>query len=242
MSVSASEREIATFCKCACANCGEVIEYLAGDGGKVIVCPQCKERSVLPEVDKLVVMEVCGPAAPEFKKCPACGTQTQFWTRACPTCERARRRKALATRLVIAGAAAVIVVAAVIGVHFHVKAAEKKAELAATTIPAASRILFEQPRPRQPKSTNDIHPGKFYIERRRGSDLILAVGDILNDSENVHHGLRADLDILDKNGAKIGSVTDYFTEIGPHQSWHFLATVTETNAMSVRFAAIKEDQ
>jgi hypothetical protein len=62
-----------------------------------------------------------------------------------------------------------------------------------------------------------------------------------NDSDNVHTGLKATLDLLDKNGAKIGTASDYFTELGPHQTWHFLVTVPETNALSARFADIKED-
>jgi hypothetical protein len=240
--VAVSQLEITTYCKCACANCGKVIEYLASKGGQVVVCPQCEEESVLPEPEKLIVLEICGPPPPEYKKCPTCATQTQFWARLCPTCEATHRRRTLIGRIVLASLAVVAVVVAGLGANYHVKAVEAEKELAARTIPATSRILFEQPHPRLPKSPKDLLPGRFYLESRRDSDLILAVGDILNDSENVHTRLRADLDVLDKTGAKIGSVSDYLTEIGPHESWHFLATVTQTNARSVRFAALKEDQ
>jgi hypothetical protein len=234
--------EITTYCKCACATCGNVIEYLASKGGQVVVCPQCKEGSVLPEPEKLIVIETCGPPAPEFKKCPTCDTRTKFWARLCPTCEDTRRRNFLFTRAAVAGLIVVAVAVAGLGMDYHLKNVAAEKELASKTIPATQRILFEQPHPRLPKSTNDLHPGRFNLENRRGSDLFLAVGDILNDSENVHKGLRAEVDVLDKHGTKIGTVSDYFSEIGPHQSWHFLVTVTETNAMSVRFAALKEDQ
>ena len=234
--------EITTFCKCACATCGEVIEYLAEKGGQVVVCPKCKEKSVLPEPKKLVVMEKHGPATPEFKTCFACGSQMQFWSRVCPACEAARQRRIFRNRILLCVGVVVLLAVVLFALQYHSQVAEARAKVAAVTIPSGSRILFEQPRPRQPKSTNDLHPGSFILERRRGSDLVLAVGDIVNNSENVHLRLRADLDLLDKTGAKIGSISDYATQLGPHQSWHFLATVTETNAYSVRFAGLKEDQ
>ena len=240
--MSAAQLEITTYCKCACGNCGEVIEYLANHAGRTVKCPTCKDESILPEPAKLVVMQVCGPPTPEYKNCGTCGTQMQFWTLACPTCEANRKNKILMTWIAIC--ASILGAGAVAGVVvFHrVKVAEVRAREPMAIIPKESRILFEQPEARLPKSTNDLQPGRFYIEKWRGSDLMVAVGDIANVSGNLHRNLRADLDVLDRSGAKIGSVNDYFTELPPHQSWHFVATVTQTNAVSVRFVGIKEER
>lgn len=103
-------------------------------------------------------------------------------------------------------------------------------------------VMLAQPQVKQPKSTNDLRLGKFSLEQKRGSDLVLAVGDIENVSGNVYHGLKVELDLLDASGAKIGTVTDYSVELGPYAIWHFLAKVPDRKAMSVKFATIKEDQ
>ena len=79
---------------------------------------------------------------------------------------------------------------------------------------AKPQIIMEQPHPRMPKSTNDLRPGRFVLQQSRGSDLVIAVGDIENISDNTHTGMKADLDLLDKTGANIGTVSDWFHCIG----------------------------
>ncbi|MDB6016993.1 MAG: hypothetical protein JWR19_1482 [Pedosphaera sp.] len=88
----------------------------------------------------------------------------------------------------------------------------------------------------------DLKIGKFYLQRNQGSNLILAVGKVENISNNVHFGVKVDLDILDVTGAKIGMVSDVIRELKPHAPWEFLATVSNLKAASVCFASIKEDR
>ena len=96
------------------------------------------------------------------------------------------------------------------------------------------------PGPALPKSPDDLHPGKFTLEKK-ANGLVIAVGDIENVSGNVHTGLRADVDLLDKDGVKIGTVTDYVTALAAHQTWHFLTPINNANAVTIKFAHITED-
>ena len=191
------------------------------------------------------MIEVEGPPIPPFKDCPTCGRQMKFLDPWCSVCETARKRKLLGLQIVVSASMILLLCAGWLVTRHTAKTAAAQARILAksekATAPTGPRILMEQPRIKALKSTNDLRPGRFILEQRRGSDLIIAVGDIENISENVHLRLRADLDLLDKSGAKIGTVSDYFTELGPHQNWHFNATVTQTNALSLRFAGIKED-
>lgn len=230
--------EITTYFKCSCANCGQIIEYLAREAGKIVECPKCKEKSQLPEPEKLLMLGVEGPPLPKSKNCPLCGVEMKFLDTDCSNCEALRKKKLLRVCGLVS-AATIVVLGAVLVCVRHSKPQEMKA---ASDPVKPSIMILEQPQVSHPKSINDLKPGRFYLEQRRGSDLVMAVGDIENTSENIHSGLSVDVDLLDVSGAKIGTVTDYSVQLGPHQTWHFLVTVTNPKAKSVKIAAIKESQ
>ena len=231
--------EIPTILKCACAHCGEIIEFFASRAGQTVQCPQCREKSQLPEPEKLAMVEVQGPPLPTTKLCPVCGAEMKFLEKHCVHCEALRRRQILRFRLT--GAAALIVVAG--GISYALLRGHE-ASHAVATIAVAKPVVSVLPQPvvTRPKSINDLKPGQFTLEQGRGSDLVMAVGDILNDSGNAHYALRADVELLDENGTKIGTATDYSAQLGPNQTWHFVAQVKDANVKSVRFASIKEGQ
>ena len=101
-------------CKCACAGCGEVIEYFSNRAGKVVKCSKCGEESRLPEPEKLGLLKPSGPPTPEFKTCVVCGTQLPFFNFGCPVCEKASKQKTLRTRIMIAVSTVVVLVAGVL--------------------------------------------------------------------------------------------------------------------------------
>ena len=101
-------------------------------------------------------------------------------------------------------------------------------------------MFIAEPTVRMPRSTNDLRASGLALVRNRGETDAIAICDILNDSESIHSHLRADLDLLDKNGAKIGTVSDYFVNLGAHQTWHFVAAVNNTNAVNVKVRNIKD--
>jgi hypothetical protein len=230
--------EIPTFLKCSCGHCGHIIEYLASEAGGVVVCPQCAEKSQLPEVAKLLMVEVEGPPLPVTKNCPKCGAEMKFFDSTCVNCDRIHKQN---LRRILSFVAALLVILPVVAWlwvrHSRQAAADTEAQPE-----KHGTMLIEQPQVKQPKSINDLQPGKFSLEQKRDSDLLMAVGDINNVSENVHHGLKVDVDLLDATGAKIGTITDYSAELGPHQAWHFVARVTDPKVKGVKFASIKEDQ
>lgn len=232
--------EITTFFKCSCGHCGQIIEYMAREAGKIVTCPQCKEKSQLPEADTLQMLGLQGPPIPDTKNCPACGREMQFLAAACSNCQGLRKKKLRHVGSLVAIAIVVLPVVVWLCLR-HSKPAEASTETATNSAKAGTMVI-EQPRVKQPKSINDLKPGRFSLEQKRGSDFVMAVGDIENISENVHHGLKVDLDLLDATGAKIGAITDYSTQLGPHQSWHIVGQVTNPKVTSVKFATIKEDQ
>jgi hypothetical protein len=224
--------EITTFYKCSCADCGQIMEYQARDAGKTVECPKCKEKSQLPETEKLLMLGVEGPPLPTTKNCPACGIRMKFLEPDCSNCKKLRKKKLL-------GMVSAMVVVMFGAVWLFARHSKPKA---GTNTVKSGTIMLAQPQVKQAKSANDLRPGRFSLEQRRGSDLVLAVGDIENVSENVYHGVTAVLDLLDASGAQIGTVTDTSVELGPHEIWHFLAKVTDPKVTSVKFASIKENQ
>jgi hypothetical protein len=98
-----------------------------------------------------------------------------------------------------------------------------------------------QPVFRAPKSLDDLRIGAFFVSRTRGSDLSIAVGDIVNSSENLHQRVKVELDLLDAHGMKIGTANDFVTELDPGQTWHVVARISDPKAMSVRVGKIEEE-
>ncbi|HZV33594.1 MAG TPA: FxLYD domain-containing protein [Verrucomicrobiae bacterium] len=227
--------ELSVEYKCACANCGHVIEYRDSEAGKTVQCPKCGEKSQLPEPEKLGLLEMKGPPVPQFKNCEVCGSQMKFLDFFCPVCEARRKRGILFKRIGIAASAVFLAIAGA-------TAYEKFKPKPVVPPPPPAHMFIATAVPMAPRSTNDLQASHFILEKAHGDSFSTAVGDIKNISQNVHHRIRAEVDLLDKNGVKIGSVSDYFVDLGANQSWHFVANVNDTNAMSVRFAGIKEDE
>ena len=77
----------------------------------------------------------------------------------------------------------------------------------------------------------------------RGSRWInlFAVGTVKNTSERQRFGLRVELDVLDIDGMKIGTASDYLAILEPKKNWRFKALLLEKNAMSAKLTSITED-
>ncbi len=229
--------EITTYFKCSCGNCGQIIEYLASNAGKPVECPQCKEKSLLPEPEKLLMLGIEGPPLPTTRNCPACGVVMKFLDTDCAKCESLRKKKLRQVWSLVSASVVLLV-----GIAWVCMGRSKPKETqTATNSVKSGKVMLEQPLVSHSKSINDLKPGRFSLEQRRGSDLVMAVGDIENASQNVFHGLTVAVDLLDASGAKIGTATDYSVELGPRETWHFLAKVTNPKVASVKFATIKED-
>ncbi len=70
--------------------------------------------------------------------------------------------------------------------------------------------------------------------------MIYAVGTVRNTSDHQRFGVKVELDILDAQGNKLGTATDYTQVMEPGKEWKFRALVTDRKATAAKLAAIKE--
>jgi hypothetical protein len=97
-------------------------------------------------------------------------------------------------------------------------------------------------RVKTPKSLSDLRIGDFVLNpRRSGGDLLIISGDIENVSENLHRGIRVELDLLDAQGLKVSTARQFMTELAPRAIWHVLAPTSNARVVSARLTGIKED-
>lgn len=220
--------------KCACGTCGGIIEYLPQMAGQIIECPACKEKSRLPGRSPFEVTahEEPPPVAPP-RLCPVCGANMAPFGSTCETCAGKRRRN---LKLIVGVASAMVVLSIgwLILRQFYTPKKQQQ------QLPPAGHMVLQQPRVKTPKSMKDFKISAFGLESKRGSDLVLAAGDIKNISANLYLHMKADADLLDARGVKIGTVSDEINELRPDMTWHFLVTVKNARAKSVRFASLKE--
>ncbi|EEF62705.1 FxLYD domain-containing protein [Pedosphaera parvula] len=220
--------------KCACENCGQTIQYTPNEAGQIIRCPRCNQESRLPGTPKELKVLEPRPLPPKaLKKCRICYAEIDPETNKCPECSERRKQRRIKN--------VIFLIIVVFGLCILGAVARTVWQKRNTPPPPPAGPLL-QPEVRLPKSINDLKIGNFYIEQKRGSDFRTAVGTVENASLNVHFGIRVDLDLLDAQGTKVGSLNDVVKELGSHESWRFVAQVNDTNAVTVKVVSIKENQ
>jgi hypothetical protein len=222
-----------TELKCACSSCGQVIEYPPEAAGQIVECPKCREKSRLPESSPstLTKEESPQPTTPP-RLCPVCDAPMAPYGSTCENCEILRRRK---LNLIIGVVSAIVVLA--VGWLFLKKFYSTRQ---APPVSPPAHAILQQPRVKTPKSMKDFKISTFWLESKRGSDVVVAAGDIQNTSANLYLHLKANVDLLDAKGVKIGAVTDEINELLPDKTWRFIATVKDHRAKTARFAGVKE--
>jgi predicted nucleic acid-binding Zn ribbon protein len=203
--------------------------------GSVVQCAHCGEKSQLPEPQAFEVEDGDEAEAKAPARCLVCGVRVKVGETVCDTCQSARKNKQLRAWIAWSVVGVTVIGVGAFGAWKWVQSRRQPADLPVKT-------LLAQPPPMFPKSIANLRPGRFSLEKRRGSDLLVAVGDIENISQNAHSHIRADVEVFDKSNTKIGVVSDYSVILGAYQTWHFIAQVPQTNAFSVRFAGLKEDE
>lgn len=237
-SLTAQTPEIPLFLKCTCAHCGHVIEYFSLKASEIIECPKCREKSRLPEHKKMSMIEAHGPPVPTMKICSVCGATRRFLEDECGSCEARQRSKAL----VIWTVTSLLAVLVVGGVWYAIHRYNARVQTQLAVEWASQPSILPQPVVAHPKSLSDLQPQKFWLQQERGSDFVMAVGDVLNDSENTHYRVRLELELVDATGATVGTVRDDSAVLGPRQSWHVAIPVKNPKAKNVKLRNIKEDQ
>jgi hypothetical protein len=226
----------------SCIACGQTFGCPPDAAGRIVECPGCAEKNQLPPPGSGPdSVETCSPDEldqPPQVPCPICRAPLNPIDNTCPACE-IRHQKKLRT-LVWASVSAVglFVIVSILSVacgwfHPFARSTSDNTNISTNTV-------LPHPTVHRPKSLEDLKVGSFVLEKPGSDNLRFAVGDIENVSENLHLGVKVDLDVLNGHGAKIGILTHTITELRAHFIWHLLVSTSDTNAASVRFAGISE--
>jgi len=208
--------------KCPCAHCGGNIEFPPHGEGVSIVCPHCRQQTVLNSTV---------PRQPLSEAAVSATTEPEFPppSPALP----ASRRWILALLIAFIGAGA-------IGWFVWQKSqpADVSSVSGATNQPAQPAVTAQSV---APKSIDDLKADQPVLERTQGSGLIYVVGTVRNESDHQRFGVKVELELLNAGGQKAGVAQDYVRVIEPRQSWRFRALVLESNATSAKVASIQEE-
>jgi len=91
--------------------------------------------------------------------------------------------------------------------------------------------------------TNDLlQAGPVALQKTAGSALVYAVGTVKNNSDRRRFGVKIELDLLDAQGNKIGTTSDYIAVLEPHQDWQFRALLTQPKAVQATVKKIEEQK
>ena len=167
-------------------------------------------------------------------ECPHCGQQTELLLAVPPEEEAPIRKKAIVFTVV----AVLILVGGLIAANIALKRAKRlQAGRPATPVESAKPAASADPFVAQ-----GFRVSAVTLEPGPGSSLVYAVGTIQNLADRQRFGVKVELELLDAEGNKAGSASDYQKVIEPNAEWKFRALVTDKRAKTVKVAAIQEAQ
>jgi hypothetical protein len=91
-----------------------------------------------------------------------------------------------------------------------------------------------------PDPWHGLKAGSVTLEKQGDGRMIYAVGTVRNTSDHQRFGVKVELDVLDLQGEKLGSATDYTQVMEPGKEWKFKALVTDKKAATAKLIDIKE--
>jgi hypothetical protein len=71
--------------------------------------------------------------------------------------------------------------------------------------------------------------------------MVHAVGIVRNLTARQRFGVRIELELLDDNHRRVGTVADYHSVVEPHAEWQFHTLIAEKRAVAARILGIKEE-
>lgn len=89
---------------------------------------------------------------------------------------------------------------------------------------------------------HEFQIGPISLKKAENGGLVHAVGTVKNDTDRQRFGVKITLDLLNAEGAKIGSASDYLAILEPHQDWQFKALLTEPKAVAAKLTNIEEQK
>jgi hypothetical protein len=203
-----------SYSKCLCQHCGGHIEFPTEGSGQTIACPHCQWNTTL--------------------------TISQA-----PRIEVGVGAKAQKRIFLIFGLAAALVAAAGIAVLHSLKPETDRTQSTAQNGAAVTAPVAAMPAPPSkplppPDPWHGLQAGKVSLEKAGDGRLIHAIGTLRNASTRQRFGVKVELDVLDEDGERLGSATDYAQVIEPGKEWKFKALVTERKAAAAKLVNITE--
>lgn len=166
-------------------------------------------------------------------ECPHCGAQTELAPSG--TSSGTSRSKVG----IITGSILVILalVATAMALYFFKvrKASDRASTPVVTTVTNAAVEKYSL-------ELNEFQIGPISLKKAENGGLVHAVVRVKNDTGRQRFGVKITLDLLDAEGAKIGSASDYLAIMEPHQDWQFKALLTEPKAVAAQLANIEEQK
>lgn len=201
------------YLKCDCSRCGGRIEFPPDGVGTTVACPHCGLE-----------------------------TELTIETDSTDSDDSARGKKWIVAGIVIL----VIGVVGSIGALVIATNLSKKTKLLSSqNTPvarnAAAKSATPKPAAEPSEVINNFAAFPATIEKKRNSSLIYAVGTLRNETDKQRFGVSVEVDLLDRDGTKIGTAKDYKDLIEPHAEWKFRAPVLVANGVtSARVSAVHE--
>jgi hypothetical protein len=171
--------------------------------------------------------------------CPHCGKQTELLLappKDEPTIPRATIIYTIIAVFILGAGLAGAVVALKMAER---KIAHKKVDVR-TELPIPSTNATADPASPVVQAGFGISP--VTLEKIKGSSLVYAVGTLTNTVDRQRFGVRAQFDLLDENGIKVGDAKDYQQVIEPHGEWKFRALVVAAKVASAKIASVTEEK
>ncbi len=167
-------------------------------------------------------------------RCPHCGEKTQLTGPSSVPKKKSKSYLSIVI-LVIIGIAAMT-----FNIVRWVRRSHSSPAPQATTQTPAKPATAQKPAP-EPDLWKGFKPGPVSIDKSGKSRLVYAVVAVKNDTDKQRFGVKVTLDILDGQGEKLGTTSDYTQFIDAHKEWTFKALVAYPKATAAKVTAITEE-
>jgi hypothetical protein len=162
--------------------------------------------------------------------CPLCGQPTELNLPAPP-----RERSPVPVKAIIFVTLAVLILGAgMVGINQALKRA-KRLQAAQTPAPPAPRLKATGP-----FASQEFQASPVVITQVPGRTIVYAVGTLTNFAARPRFEVKAEMDLFDETGAKLGVASDYQKLIEPGDRWEFKALVVDKRARTAQLTAIRE--
>ncbi|TAL01523.1 MAG: hypothetical protein EPO07_08225 [Verrucomicrobia bacterium] len=166
----------------------------------------------------------------KLARCTLCGQETELILFVPETAPALPRKAILFTVVAI-----VILVGGLIAAQLAVKRARRlTGQIEGTVKPGGAG------QPANPFAGAGFAAGDTALEKAGSGSLVYAVGSVTNLTDRRRFGVKVELDLMDRDGKKIGTAKDYRDTLEPRAAWRFKAMVMEARTESARLTSIAE--